>query len=160
MKQHWNKFWCSFILGILFFIFVTIYLSESRANRTVEKYVLQTISTNLQTISTTFQIISTNFQTISTNQLISRSGFSAKNPHLISVFVGTTPTIQIRVDNFSFKDGVLFCQVLNRDFYIIGSMHSILIEEIKTGINPIINILRVPAQQKEQNQYEKPSVIN
>lgn len=59
--------------------------------------------------------------------------------------------MQIRADNFSFKDNVLFCQVIDRNFYIIGSMHSIVIEEIRLGISPITTYLNRPSQ-KDPNE--------
>lgn len=97
-----------------------------------------------------------------TNYISPTITLSSKNPHLISVFVGTTCTMQINAESFSIKDGVLSCFALSHEFHIMGAMHSIVIEEIKPGIETITSVLNQPPQEKKQpqNRNERPQIIN
>lgn len=110
------------------------------------------------------------FSSLSTNRLVfnnyltnQTASASSKAIHFISIFVGATPTMQIKADGFTFKDGILTCRALDRDFYIIGSMHSIVIEEIKAGQTPITSYLNrpppSPSSQQQEKQNENPTVI-
>lgn len=104
--------------------------------------------------------LSTN-HTILTNQIILpapiilTNGVFSTNLHLISVFVGSIRTMQIRADNFSFKDSVLSCHALDRNFYIIGSIHSIVIEEIKSGQDPVTFYLNKPSPEKQKDNLNE-----
>ena len=133
----------SILLLACVFIFPYIYFTKQNDNQTT---LISLISTN--------RLVLTN-QIISTNQVISNIGVSSKQQHLISVFVGTTCTMQIRADSFSIKDGILLCQALNHDFYIVGSMHSIVIEEVKQGTTTVTALLNKPVSERKE-QSEKP----
>lgn len=136
-----------FTLGI--FLSLCIYLIKQNHNQIS---LINALSTNH--IILTNQVILTN-QIILPAQIISTNGVSSSHSHLISVLVGSTCTMQIRADNFLFKDGILSCQALNHDFYIVGTMHSIVIEEIKPGIQPITLLLNKPSERKETNEKQQ-----
>lgn len=126
-KNSLIKYW----LSILTITTIFYFLYHSHINQKQQTDFYKSISTNHYTI---------NNQTILTNNVIGDIGINLKNNHLISVFVGTTCTMQIKADNFSIKDGILTCQSANRNFYIMGSMHSIVIEEMKSGQSTITAI--------------------
>ncbi len=82
----------------------------------------------------------------------STNTISVKSSHLISIFVGTTCTMQISADSFYVKDNILFYEALGRKFYILGSMHSIVVEEIKQGVIPITQLSEKQAPNNQPKQ--------
>ena len=145
-----------FLLSI-FLIFTAIFL-DYFTDRFINKQnhnqaaLINAVSTN-HTILTN-QVISINQftnQIILPAQIIPGNNVFSTNPHLISILVGSTCTMQINAENFSIKDGILLCQSLGHNFYIAGSMHSIVIEEIKLGSPIVTSLLNKPPEQKGQN---------
>lgn len=139
MKHPTSPYFFNFFIIFLLIaaLFYIVYNIET--SRSIQSGVVSSLSTN--------RLVLNNYLT---NQLIE---ISSKTPHLISVFVGITPTMQIKADSFSFKGGILTCYAVDRDFHIIGSMHSVVIEEIKAGQSPITLYLNKPPQtQEKQNE--------
>lgn len=146
-----------FFLLSIFLIFTSVFLDyltdgfTNKQNRN-RAALISAISTN-HTILTNQIIFNNQFtnQIILPAHIILTNGISSTRPHLISILVGSTCTMQINAENFLIKDGVLSCQSLGHNFYIAGSMHSIVIEEIKSGVPTVTALLNRPPEQKGPN---------
>lgn len=148
-----------FLLKVIFgaSIFLISFFLLSHQLQSIDKKVNQTAL--LQTISTNHTALTNQIVNLTSQLTTNGAGISSKQPHLISIMVGTTCVMQIRADNFSIKDGILSCQALNHDFHFLGSMHSIIIEEIKPGQQTITTLFNRPPERKEQTLNEKRTLI-